>query len=146
MQTELFYAQHVFKSYNASFGCGFNMKVMGDKAPTFQDYQYDIGARSEGYNYASNMAKRGKLYFTHVFDCKCGGRPFSYGGSFVCNSCGGAGLKQPWWDIKVEKDGNAFCCYGLGFENLQSSDNYAFGDTFQEAIDNYEKLFRIDNQ
>jgi hypothetical protein len=41
--------------------------------------------------------------------------------------------------VKVIKDGNSFCCVGEGFVNLQESDNYAFGDTFDEAIENYKK-------
>ena len=142
MQTELLYAQDVFKRYDTSFGCGFNMKVMGDASPNYSDNYYDLGPRNEGYSYATKMAKEGKIYYKHVFNCNCGARPFKYGGFFVCNSCGGKGVDHPWWPIRVQKDGNQFCCHGLGFEDLQSSENYAFGDTFQEAIDNYEKLFR----
>lgn len=39
--------------------------------------------------------------------------------------------------IKVMPDGNAFRCVGEGFINLQESKNYAFGETFEEAISNY---------
>ena len=39
--------------------------------------------------------------------------------------------------IKVLKDGNSFCCIGEHFKNLQESDNYAFGETFEDAIENY---------
>lgn len=42
--------------------------------------------------------------------------------------------------IKVMPDGNAFCCVGEGFINLQESDNYAFGNTFEEAIENFKAL------
>ena len=41
--------------------------------------------------------------------------------------------------LKVIPDGNAYCCVGEGFVNLQESDNYAFGDTFEEAIENFKK-------
>lgn len=44
--------------------------------------------------------------------------------------------------IKVMKDGCSFCCVGEGFENLQDSDNYAFGDTFEDAISNYQRKFK----
>ena len=44
--------------------------------------------------------------------------------------------------LKVEKDGNEFCCHGLDFEDLQSSNNYAFGKTFSETINNYEDVMR----
>lgn len=87
------------------------------------------------------MAKEDGIAFTHVFKCKSDSCfPFQYGGFFVCNSCGGKGVDKDWWKIKVEKDGNEFCCHGLDFTNLQESENYAFGDTFKEAIDNYGKL------
>ena len=39
--------------------------------------------------------------------------------------------------VKCFRDGSAWCCVGEGFENLQESDNYAFGDTRIEAIENY---------
>lgn len=42
--------------------------------------------------------------------------------------------------MKGMKDGNAWCCVGAGFENLQESDNYSFGETRAEAIENYGKL------
>ena len=40
--------------------------------------------------------------------------------------------------VKVMPDGNAFCCVGEGFINLMESENYAFGNTFEEAITNYK--------
>jgi hypothetical protein len=49
----------------------------------------------------------------------------------VCNGCGSKDVDKEWWKIKVEKDGNQFCCHGLDFVNLQESDNYAFGKTYQ---------------
>ena len=48
----------------------------------------------------------------------------------VCNSCGNKDVDKEWWKIKVEKDGNEYCCHGLDFVNLQESNNYAFGKTF----------------
>lgn len=41
-----------------------------------------------------------------------------------------------YWALMVQ-DGEAWICYGVGFEDLQASDNYAFGDTREEAIANY---------
>ena len=50
-------------------------------------------------------------------------------------------MSKDWIDrlkkLKVEKDGNKFCCHGLGFINLQKLDNYAFGETYEESIENY---------
>lgn len=50
-------------------------------------------------------------------------------------------FKRDGLAIKVMKDGDFFCCIGEGFVNLQESDNYAFGDTFEDAISNYKRKF-----
>lgn len=39
--------------------------------------------------------------------------------------------------MKVLKDGDSYCCIGPHFTNLQESDEYAFGTTFEGAIENY---------
>ena len=39
----------------------------------------------------------------------------------------------------VVRDGNQWCCFDEGFINLQESDNYAFGDTVEEAVENFLK-------
>lgn len=44
--------------------------------------------------------------------------------------------------IKVMKDGDFFCCIGEGFVNLQESENYAFGCTFEDAISNYKQKIK----
>ena len=90
------------------------------------------------YDEIEKMAKENGIAFTKVFKCResnC--HPFQYGGFFVCNDCGNKGVDKEWWKIQVEKDGNEFCCHGLDFVNLQESENYAFGKTFDEAISNY---------
>lgn len=43
-----------------------------------------------------------------------------------------------YFKVTVKKDGDSFCCYGEGFINLQESNNYAFGDTFEDSIFNYQ--------
>ena len=45
---------------------------------------------------------------------------------------------------KVFQDGNEWCCIGIDFEDLQASDNYAFGETREAAIENYGKLMLRD--
>lgn len=40
-------------------------------------------------------------------------------------------------EFTVVQDGSAWCCYGPGFINLQESDNFAFGDTEEQAIQLY---------
>jgi len=134
---ELKTAQYLIKTTNTSVDCGFNMFIYGDRPPTFNGEYYDAGARSVGYDKAREMAESNGIAFRHNFGCSCGSHSFIYGGFFVCNGCGKKGCDEKWWEIQVEKDGNQFCCHGLDFVNLQESDNYAFGSTFNEAINNY---------
>lgn len=44
-------------------------------------------------------------------------------------------------DAIVEPEGSSFICHGVDFKSLHDSDNYAFGDTEQEAVINYMKLY-----
>ena len=140
---KLKYAQDLIKGSTSVMG-GFNTFISGGQEPKEHEYgdKSEWYARLQGYQYAEQMAKDDGIAFTKPF--KCGGSencyPFEYGGFFVCNSCGNKSVDKEWWKIKVEKDGNAYCCHGLDFINLQESDNVAFGDTFEEAIDNYGKL------
>jgi len=124
---------------------GFNQFIHGFSEPRSSDYgdKSQWYAEQQGYDYAKKMAKEEGIAFTYLF--KCGSKnnncfPFSFGGGFVCNSCGSNNIEKSWWKIQVEKDGNEFCCHGLDFINLQESSNYAFGKTFEESISNYEKV------
>lgn len=138
----LMYAQDLISTNNSSVIAGFNMFINGHPPITFADGYHDAYDRMQGYDYASMMAENSGIAFIYPF--KCGGNeschPFQYGGFFVCNSCGQEGVDKEWWKIQVEKDGNEFFCHGLDFENLQESENYAFGKTYDEAISNYHKL------
>lgn len=133
-------AQDLIKTNNSSIASGFNMFVNGYPPITFGQGYSDAYERMQGYEYAEKMAKNDGIAFTHKFKCECGGNPFLYGGFWVCNKCGNKDVNKKWWDIYVEKDGNQYCCKGLDFVNLQESNNYAFGDTFEQAIDKYGKL------
>jgi len=141
---KLKYAQDLIKASNPHSSCGFNTFITGGQEPKGHEYgdKSEWYARLQGYQYAEKMAKEDGIAFTKPFKCGASDNchPFVFGGFFVCNACGNKGVDKEWWKIKVEKDGNAYCCHGLDFINLQESDNYAFGDTFEEAIDNYEKL------
>jgi len=114
-------------------------QTMGEMSPGS-----DYAERSNGWRIADEMISEGEIFSTHNFhkpphrreDCFA----IPYGGTWVCNSCGNSNLNKPWWDIKVMADGNAFCCIGEDFVNLQESDCYAFGDTKKEAIENYGTL------
>ena len=133
-------AQELIKA-SASVMSGFNMFIHGHPPITFSDGYSDAGERIQGYEFAKKMAKEDGIAFTYPFKCgKSDCHPFQYGGFFVCNSCGNKDVDKDWWNIKVEKDGDEFCCHGLDFANLQESDNYAFGTTFENAIENYGKL------
>tara|TARA_R110002124_G_scaffold286593_1_gene467971 strand:- start:985 stop:1425 length:441 start_codon:yes stop_codon:yes gene_type:complete len=140
---KLKYAQELIKGSNSVMG-GFNTFISGGQEPRGYEYgdKSEWFARFQGYQYAEQMAKDNGIAFIKPFKCGVSDNchPFKYGGFFVCNSCGNKGVDKEWWKIKVEKDGNAYCCHGLDFINLQESDNYAFGDTFEEAIKNYEAL------
>jgi len=137
---KLKYAQKLIKA-NTSVMSGFNSFINGLQEPKSNEYgdKSEWYAILQGYQYAEKMAKEDGIAFTKAF--KCGKNtncyPFEYGGFFVCNSCGKKAVDKDWWKIKVEKDGNAYCCHGLDFVNLQESNNFAFGDTFDEAIKNY---------
>lgn len=140
---KLKFAQDLIKTSNGSVSAGFNMFIMGHPPITFSDGYSDAYDRMQGYEFAKKMAKEQAIAFTYVFKCtdkKIGCHPFQYGGFFVCNSCGGNSVDKDWWEIKVEKDGNEYCCHGLDFVNLQESSNYAFGKTFEDAICNYGQV------
>jgi len=136
---KLKYAQDLIKT-NATIASGFNMFIEGYPRPTFGNNSSDVYEKIQGWDYAEKMAKEKGIAFIHNFGCDCGGHSFLYGGFWVCNSCGKKGVDKEWWKIQVEKDGNMFCCHDLNFKNLQESKNYAFGNTFNESIDNYKKL------
>jgi hypothetical protein len=136
------YAQDLIKSNNY-VSAGFNQFINGNKEPKRTDYgsPEQWYSESQGYDYAKKMAKEEGIAFTHIFKCeKSGCFPFNYGGFMVCNSCGNKDVDKEWWRIKVEKDGNQYCCHGLDFVNLQESENYAFGHDFETAIENYRSL------
>lgn len=43
-------------------------------------------------------------------------------------------------EFKCFRDGDSWCCVGPDFVNLQESDNYAFGDSRDEAIINFSEV------
>lgn len=141
MENKILSAQYLLKDPSSSFSAGFNMKIFGETYQAVIDC-YDSLEKMQGFEKAEEMIKDGKIYYTHVFKCGCGDHPFLYGGFFVCNKCGGKGVDEKWWGIRIQKDGNEYCCTGENFEDLQSSKNYAFGKTFKDSIDNYENLMR----
>jgi len=145
MEAKLLYAQDVLSGHlGGQFYGGFNTRVLGDmNSNKFILYSDMRGLH--GWQLANDMINDGELYYVHNFhdahsDCPKGsGSP--YGGTWACNTCNNDHFEKPWWIIKLFMDGNAWCCIGEDFEDLQASDNYAFGDSKESAIDNYAKLW-----
>ena len=138
-------AQDVLKGNGGSAFAGFNRRVFGDSYADAFQYPHERQDREMygGWALADRMISDGRLFCVHNFHkgySGCDGHAFQYGGSWVCNTCNKSRLDREWWKIKVYKDGNAWCCIGTGFEDLQESDNYAFGNTRDEAIHNYGTL------
>lgn len=135
--------QDYIKDPCSSSIAGFNCRQGGHSyADTFRYPDERTNAdRYGGWDLADRMIEEGKIFYLHNFhkshgDCP-NGFAFPYGCTWVCNTCNSERLDKDWWIIKVEKDGNAWCCVGEDFVNLQESDCYAFGDTKDEAIKNY---------
>ena len=138
------YADELIKTDSKQIVSGFNMFINGNSEPKSSEYgdKEEWYLKLQGYQFAQKMAKENGIAFVHIFKCGQSSNcfPFEYGGFFVCNACGNKGVDRDWWKIQVEKDSNSYCCHGLDFVDLQSSSNYAFGDTFEDAISNYGKL------
>ena len=144
-QNRLMMAQDVFENTSRGMS-GFNMRVLGG---TYQNsFAYPSRpdpAEVACFWLADDMIKKGKIYYTQIFRHSvagsiCRGTAFNYGGTWVCNACNNSHVDRPWWKVKVYQDGNAWCCVGLEFENLQESDNYAFGLTRGDSLRNYETM------
>ena len=140
-------AQYILKQpASSSAMAGFNRRIYGNSYAEAFHYLHERqdSAMCAGWELADKMIAEGRLFYQENFHRKpwasegCFG--IWYGVGICCNGCGGAGLEREWWKIKVYQDGNAWCCLGTGFEDLQESDNYAFGDTREQAIENYGKL------
>ena len=119
---------------------GFNVRVYGGTYAELSKHA-DRAAMFGGFTLAEREIEKGAIYYTENFKCKCGGYRFQYGGGWACNTCQTCINTPDWWKVKVMKDGSALCVVGENFENLQVSDNVAFGDTKSEALENYRMLF-----
>ncbi len=143
-KTPLKFADQVLKpgSSGSIYG-GFNSRILGHSyTETLSGLTWGIGDTIAGWSLADKMVRAGKLYAVRNFhqSHECKGHAFPYGGSFVCNNCGLSGLAKEWWTIKCFPDGNAWCCVGPDFEDLQASDCFAFGGSYDEAIKTYGDL------
>lgn len=140
-------AQDIMKNPCARSSSGFNARIHGASySEVFQHpHERTDADLMGGWELASELIEKGRIYFVHNFHQSHGGCPngyaFTYGDTWACNTCNNDHLDKGWWKIKVFKDGDSWLCVGLGFENLQESDFYAFGDTREEAISHYGDLF-----
>lgn len=136
------YAHELFDAsrLGGNFLGGFNSRVQGIVRLAAADGPARF-ERGQGWDKADEMVRAGQIYFIHPFPHgRCDSTGFYYGGTWACNSCRTDGFQKPWWAVRVMKDGNAWCVVGQGFQDLQSSDNYAYGDTREEALSAYAEL------
>lgn len=119
---------------------GFNLRVHGGQFSDLSEYA-DKQNMFGGFIHADDLIKEGKIYYIENFKCKCGDYRFQYGGGWACNNCQSCIQAPDWWKVKVFMDGSSWCVVGENFENLQVSDNVAFGDSKAEALENYRKIF-----
>jgi hypothetical protein len=97
---------------------GFNSRLYGEswsKAVSGSPQGSVWAQRNAGWNLADSMIKSGKIYSKTT-------------------------VKDKEITFKCFADGDEFCCVGEGFENLQESNNYAFGDCFDSAVVNFGLL------
>jgi hypothetical protein len=97
---------------------GFNSRLYGESCLQTVDgvpQGYIWGQRILGWELADGMIREGKIFS----DVKIDGKTIRF---------------------KCYKDGNQWCCVGDGFEDLQESSNYAFGETRDAAIKNFATL------
>lgn len=147
METKYLSAQEYLEKHNkrvssSSIG-GMSIRIDGGDYDDLIQH-YNAPQMFPYFDYAEQLINKGEIFFIYPFKCDCGHARFQYGGSWACNTCGNCITVPEWWKIRVTKDGDSYCCVGNGFIDLQESSNYAFGDTFQEAIDNY--YFTIKSQ
>lgn len=144
--SKILYAQDVFapNSIDGHFAGGFNSRVQGVELSSTAEGPYRF-ERGQGWWKADEMIRAGRIYFIHPFPHgRCEFTGFVYGGTWACNGCNSDGFQKPWWAVRVMKDGDAWCVFGEGFEDLQASSNYAFGDTREEALKAYAELMNRD--
>lgn len=133
--------EQLYGDVRASFRAGMSVRIQGGTYSDLRQYS-NASEMFGGFNKAEELIQEGRVFFVHPFKCDRSNCPtrFQYGGFWACNTCNTHVSTPYWWKIKVMKDGNAWCCVGDGFINLQESDNYAFGDTKEEAINNYRDV------
>lgn len=94
---------------------GFNSRLYGEswsKACGGMPAGSDWAARDSGWRLANKMIMEGKIFS----ETEVNGKTITF---------------------KCFQDGDQYCCVGEGFENLQESNNYAFGCSFDAAIVNF---------
>jgi hypothetical protein len=131
--------EKLYKWVTPQFRAGLSIRINGGTYSDLIDHSDWREGKHAGFAEGERLIKEGKIFFVYPFECEREGCPtrFQYGGYWACNNCNTHINTPDWWKIKVMKDGDQFCCIGIGFINLQESQNYAFGKSFQDAINNY---------
>ncbi len=131
--------EQLYEWCTSQFRAGFSIRINGGTWLEMCEHSDWREGKSAGWDAADKLIKEGIIFFVYPFECEREGCPtrFQYGGFWACNSCNTHISTPDWWKIKVVKDGDKYCCIGNGFVNLQESDNYSFGDSFQDAINQY---------
>jgi glycine betaine/choline ABC-type transport system substrate-binding protein len=107
---------------NSSYNSGFNQRIQGvPYLEVFEHTRYGTDMdmdRLQGWDAAGEMIKNGTAFYAHWWS-------------------GDLGLEC--LNLKVLQDGDQWCCVGEKFTDLQSSDDYAFGESRDLATSNYIK-------
>jgi hypothetical protein len=134
--------EELYSSCSANYRAGMSIRINGGSYADLIEHSDWRDGKSAGWYAAEELINNGRVFFVYPFECErteCPTR-FQYGGFWACNKCNTHISTPEWWKIKVMKDGNKYCCVGNGFINLQESNNYAFGDNYIDAINNYWHL------
>ncbi len=131
--------EQLYDFVTSGFRAGFSIRLNGGTYSDLTEHVDWRDGKNAGFHEAEKLIKQGKIFFVYPFECGRDGCPtrFQYGGFWACNKCNTHISTPDNWKIKCFQDGNAWCCIGNGFANLQESDNYAFGNSFQDAINQY---------
>jgi hypothetical protein len=115
---------YLAKNCSGQMRGGFNARLQGEDFLTAMEHVpqgYEWGQRCAGWEAAEKLISDGKIFSVFRFD-------------YLDRRT----LWPEWWVIKIYKDGNEWCCVGESFENIQESQNFAFGDTKDESLCNYK--------
>lgn len=110
-----FAQDYLDNSTSGQAASGFNRRLYGQSFSEAIDGAPSRNQLAAGWMLADSMIRKGKIFSLTKIDGK-------------------------EIEFKCYLDGNAWCCVGPDFEDLQSSDCFAFSDTREEAIKAFAAL------